>query len=120
MGPLRIDGCRRSWKATNPQRQPFRAYHTHRRPQCNHTERFDAMHRNDAFTSSGKTSYAHKFIDPLTSVRLVTELLRDYPDLDAGQQRRFLDLILTSTDRLINLVDGMAKAPTCTTGAGAS
>lgn len=78
------------------------------------------MHQNEFFTSPGKTNYALKFIDPLTSVRLVAELLRDYPDLDPCEQRRFLDLILNSTDRLINLVAGMAKAPTCTIGAGVS
>jgi nitrogen-specific signal transduction histidine kinase len=43
-------------------------------------------------------------------VRAVTELLRDYPDLEADQQRRLLELILSSTDRLIHLVDGMAGA----------
>jgi hypothetical protein len=30
--------------------------------------------------------------------------------VDIGQQGRFLDLILYSTDRLIHLVDGMAGA----------
>ncbi len=59
-----------------------------------------------------ESNYARSFIDPLTSVRSVAELLRDYPDLDARQQRRFLDLILKSTDRLIRLVDGMSGSET--------
>ncbi|MGD8836796.1 MAG: histidine kinase dimerization/phospho-acceptor domain-containing protein [Desulfobacteraceae bacterium] len=65
------------------------------------------MKQHDSFLPP-EDNYARSFIDPLTSVRTVTELLRDYPDLDAGQQRRFLDLILNATDRLIHLVDGMA------------
>lgn len=64
------------------------------------------MQQDDSFAPRGN-KYARLFIDPLTSVRTVTELLMEYPDLDAGQQRRFLDLILNSTDRLIHLVNGM-------------
>jgi signal transduction histidine kinase len=67
------------------------------------------MQQHDSFAPL-QNNYARTFIDPLTSVRTVAELLRDYPDLDAGQQRRFLDLILNATDRLIHLVDGMAGA----------
>jgi signal transduction histidine kinase len=67
------------------------------------------MKQYDSF-SPPEDNYTRSLIDPLTSVRTVTELLRDYPDLDAGQQRRFLDLILNATDRLIHLVDGMAGA----------
>jgi signal transduction histidine kinase len=67
------------------------------------------MQQHDGFWPRDNR-YARSFIDPLTSVRTATELLRDYPDLDAGQQRRFLDLILNSTDRLIHLVDDMAGA----------
>jgi signal transduction histidine kinase len=67
------------------------------------------MKQHDSFLPP-EDNYARSFIDPLTSVRTVTELLRDYPDLDAGQQRRFLDLILNATDRLIHLVDDMAGA----------
>jgi signal transduction histidine kinase len=66
------------------------------------------MHRNDLFAPLESNDYARAFIDPLTSVRTVTELLRDYPDLDTGQQRLCLKLILNSTERLIDLVDGMA------------
>jgi signal transduction histidine kinase len=67
------------------------------------------MKQHEPF-SPPEDNYARSFIDPLTSVRTVTELLRDYPDLDAGQQRRCLDLILNSIDRLTHLVDGMAGA----------
>jgi signal transduction histidine kinase len=74
-----------------------------------HQERQDEMQQHDS-NGPQENHYARSFIDPLTSVRAVTELLRDYPDLDAGQQRRLLDLILNSTDRLTHLVDGMAGA----------
>lgn len=63
-----------------------------------------AMHQQDLFAATITTQNTHSFIDSLTTVRLVTELLRDYPDLDRGQQQFFLDLILNSTDRLIHLI----------------
>lgn len=67
------------------------------------------MQQHDSFIAMD-SNYTRSFIDPLTSVRAVAELLREYPDLDAGEQRRLLDLILNSTDRLIGLVDDMAGA----------
>ena len=69
------------------------------------------MHQKDFGTPVAKVDYAHKFIDPLTSVRLVSELLRDYPDLDDNQRRDLLDLMLNSTDRMIQLIGLMAEAP---------
>ena len=65
------------------------------------------MHSKAVSTSKNKFNDARSFIDPLTSVRVVSELLRDYPDLEDGQRRRFIDLILNSTDRMIQMVDRM-------------
>ena len=65
------------------------------------------MHQKAVNPPKTKFNDARAFIDPLTSVRVVSELLRDYPDLEDSQRRRFIDLILNSTDRMIQMVDRM-------------
>ena len=65
------------------------------------------MHQEYSNRSKANLYHANAFIDPLTSVRAVSELLRDYPDLEDRQRRRFIDLILNSTDRMIHMVEQM-------------
>ena len=59
----------------------------------------------ESYTPLATSEHSRSFIDPLTSVRLLSELMRDYPDLDDNQRRYFLDLILIATDRLIQMLD---------------
>jgi signal transduction histidine kinase len=66
------------------------------------------MHQGAFHIPKTNCNDAGSFIDPLTSVRLVSELLRDYPDLEDNQRRRFIDLILNATDRMIHMVEQMA------------
>ncbi|MEJ2154941.1 MAG: histidine kinase dimerization/phospho-acceptor domain-containing protein [Desulfobacteraceae bacterium] len=65
------------------------------------------MHQEPSNTSKTNRYHANSFIDPLTSVRAVSELLRDYPDLEDHQRRRLIDLILNSTNRMIHMVEQM-------------
>jgi len=48
----------------------------------------------------------------LTTIRSFSEILRDNPDLDSGQRRRFLDILIEDSKRLLpligSLVDGGA------------
>jgi hypothetical protein len=74
----------------------------------NGQERYKAMHQKAFNRPKTKFNDAGSFIDPLTSVRVVSELLRDYPDLEDNQRRRLIDLILISTDRMILMVEQMA------------
>jgi len=50
----------------------------------------------------------------LTTIRSFSEILRDNPDLDTGQRRRFLDILIEDSKRLVplvgSLVDGQAAA----------
>jgi signal transduction histidine kinase len=69
------------------------------------------MHQKAFNSPNAKINDASNFIDPLTSVRLVSELLRDYPDLKDSERRNFIDLILSSTDRMIQMVGQMVQAP---------
>ncbi len=78
------------------------------------------MYQSDSSTPTGTPVNAHSFIDPITSVKLLSEVLRDYPQLDADQRHQFLDMILNSTDRLIRLVNRMPEESICPVGAAAS
>jgi signal transduction histidine kinase len=66
------------------------------------------MHQEAFHITKTNRNDTGSFIDSLTSVRLVSELLRDYPDLEDNQRRRFIDLILNATDRMIHMVEQMA------------
>lgn len=49
----------------------------------------------------------HEFINSLTSVKSLSELLVDYPGLEDGDRNRFLNLILNETKRLTRLMAQM-------------
>ena len=52
--------------------------------------------RNEATT--------HEFVNCLSSVRSLTELLVDYPGLDADDRSRFVGILRDETERLIHLM----------------
>lgn len=54
---------------------------------------------SDAFPMPYDT-LEHELRTPLASLRSLTEILRDYPDLTEAQRRRFLDGMLAETERL--------------------
>jgi signal transduction histidine kinase len=43
---------------------------------------------------------AHELRTPLASMRSLSEILRDYPDLSDAQRRRFLEAMLADNERL--------------------
>jgi signal transduction histidine kinase len=47
----------------------------------------------------------HELRTPLASVRSLSEILRDHPDLTEEQRRRFLDGILRENERLTRIVE---------------
>ncbi len=49
-------------------------------------------------------SASHDFINSLSSVRSVSELLMEYPGLDDGDRIRFLNIIREETERLMRLL----------------
>ena len=52
-------------------------------------------------TNQAKT---HEFVNSLSSVRSLAELLIDNPGLDAGERSRFIEIIRDQTERLIRLM----------------
>ena len=50
----------------------------------------------------------HEFVNSLTSVRSLSELLVEYPGLEDGERIRFLTLIREETERLVHLLGHLA------------
>jgi signal transduction histidine kinase len=53
----------------------------------------------------------HELKTPLASVRSLSEILRDYPDLSDEERRRFLDVILRESERLGRAVERLLGSP---------
>jgi signal transduction histidine kinase len=53
---------------------------------------------------SNKQAKTHEFVNSLSSVRSLAELLAENPGLDAGHRSRFIGMIRDETDRLIHLM----------------
>lgn len=53
---------------------------------------------------------AYEFRSLVTSIRSAAEILRDNPDLDLDQRRRFVDVILSDSQRLMPLIAGVLNA----------
>jgi signal transduction histidine kinase len=47
----------------------------------------------------------HELKTPLASMRSLSEIMRDYPDLTEDQRRRFLEVILSENKRLARTVE---------------
>jgi signal transduction histidine kinase len=47
----------------------------------------------------------HELKTPLASMRSLSEIIRDHPDLSDDQRRRFLDAILHESERLTATVE---------------
>jgi len=50
------------------------------------------------------STVTHELRTPLTSVRSISEILYDNPDIDAKQQKNFLGIIIKESDRLTRLI----------------
>lgn len=51
------------------------------------------------------SSVTHELRTPLTSIRALTEMMVNDPDMDAGQRRHFLSIVVSETERLSRLVN---------------
>ena len=60
---------------------------------------------------SDNQSVSHDFINSLSSVRSLSELLVEYPGLDDGERTRFLNIIREETDRLMRLLIHLKVPP---------
>lgn len=56
-------------------------------------------------------SISHDFINSLSSVRSLSELLVEYPGLDDRQRTHFLNIIREETERLMRLLVHMKPSP---------
>lgn len=53
------------------------------------------------------TTVTHELRTPLTSIRAISGILHDNPDLEIDQRDQFLDIILEESERLTSLVEDM-------------
>ena len=47
----------------------------------------------------------HELKTPLASIRSVSEIMRDYPDITEEERRRFLNVLLVENERLARTVE---------------
>lgn len=65
----------------------------------------DKLKSLDRLKDDFMSSVTHELRTPLTSIRAFAELMRDDAGMDAEQRQRFLDIIVTETERLTRLVN---------------
>ncbi len=53
------------------------------------------------------STVSHELKTPLTSIRMFAELLREHPDLPAGTQKQYLDIIEGESERLTRLINNV-------------
>ena len=53
---------------------------------------------------NGFTRIIHDLRTPLTSVRALTEILHDYPNINGKKRREFLDIIIQETERMTGII----------------
>ena len=53
---------------------------------------------------NGVTRFIHDLLTPLTSVRSLSEILHDYPDLNSKKRQEFLDIIIRETERMTGII----------------
>ncbi len=50
------------------------------------------------------TSGIHELRTPLTSVRSLSEILHDYPDINGKKRQKYLDIIIQETKRMTGII----------------
>ena len=66
--------------------------------------------------NDGFTRVIHDLRTPLTSVRSLTEILHDYPNINGKKRREFLDIIIQETERMTGIIK-QAESPVRSTSA---
>lgn len=52
-----------------------------------------------------------EFLNSLASVHSLSEILRDHPGIGSRQKQRFIDIILTETQRMVEMVADYPRLP---------
>lgn len=60
----------------------------------------------------------HELKTPLTSIRSLSEILRDHPELSEEQRQRFLEVVLRESERLARTVERLLGSPILRQGSG--
>ena len=55
-------------------------------------------------THNGFTNVIHDLRTPLTSVRSLSEILHDYPNINGRKRREFLGIIIQETERMTGII----------------
>ena len=58
----------------------------------------------------------HELKTPLASIRSLSEILRDYPDLTDGERQEFLSVMLVENERLMRAVERLLGSPALQSG----
>ena len=53
---------------------------------------------------NGEKRVIHDLRTPLTSVRSLSEILHDYPNLNSQKRQEFLDIIIRETEKMTGIV----------------
>jgi signal transduction histidine kinase len=67
------------------------------------------LYERTCYIEEFATHVSHEFKTPLTAMQGALELLLDHPDMPSTQQQRFLNNLLSDTDRLKALVTGLLE-----------
>jgi signal transduction histidine kinase len=70
----------------------------------------DSAHENRLAGAMTFEEIEHELRTPLASMRSVSEIMRDYPDLTDDQRQRFLDAILDDNARLARMVERLLSS----------
>ena len=54
--------------------------------------------------NNGFTNVIHDLRTPLTSVRSLSEILHDYPNINGKKRREFLDIIIQETKKMTGII----------------
>jgi signal transduction histidine kinase len=54
--------------------------------------------------NNGFTNVMHALRTPLTSVRSLSEILHDYPNINGKKRREFLDIIIQETEKMTGII----------------
>ena len=59
---------------------------------------------------NGFSKVIHELRSSLTSVRSLSEILQDYPDITGSKRREFLDIIIKEAERMAHIIK-QAESP---------
>ncbi len=74
------------------------------------------LRRLDEMKDEFVATVTHELKTPLTSIRALTEILRDTPDLETEKRAHFLDIISKETERLTRLINQLLDTQKANSG----